>query len=109
GPLVNLTSMAHIVRIDAAELEVEFVKDTVIANSQLEFGSAFKSLVQKTSWSCNHLVQFALDDGRMQEENRMLCRTSATKSAARRPRFIWTGASCIAQPRFRAGTGLAWL
>jgi hypothetical protein len=33
GPLVNLTSMAHIVRIDAAELEVEFVNDAVIANS----------------------------------------------------------------------------
>jgi len=41
--------MAHIVRIDAAELEVEFVKDAVIANSQLEFGSAFKSLVRETS------------------------------------------------------------
>ena len=49
GPLVNLTSMAHIVRIDAAELEVEFLKDAVIANSQLEFGSAFKSLVRETS------------------------------------------------------------
>jgi len=49
GPLVNLASMAHIVQIDAAQLEVEFVKDSVIANSQLEFGSAFKSLVRETS------------------------------------------------------------
>jgi hypothetical protein len=37
--------MSDIVQKDAALLDVELVKDAVIANSQLEFGSALKSLV----------------------------------------------------------------
>ena len=49
GPLVNLTSVTDVVQIDTTLLHVEFVKDAVIANSQLEFGSAFKSLVRETS------------------------------------------------------------
>jgi hypothetical protein len=60
-PLVNLASMTHVVQIDAAELDVELVKNAVIAHSQLEFGSAFKSLVWETSQSCAHLVQLVLD------------------------------------------------
>ena len=60
-PLVNLTSMADVVQNYAAVIGVELVKDAVIASSQLEFGSAFKSLVGETSQSCAHLVYFALD------------------------------------------------
>ena len=44
-PLINLTSMTDVVQIDATLLHVEFVEDAVIACSQLEFGSALKSLV----------------------------------------------------------------
>jgi hypothetical protein len=59
-PLVNFTSMSDVVQIDAALLNVEFVKDAVIANSQLEFRSAFESLVSEASQSCTHLVHLAL-------------------------------------------------
>jgi hypothetical protein len=52
--------MSDVVQIDAALLEVEFVKDAVIANSQLEFGSALKSLVREVSQPCAHLVHLAL-------------------------------------------------
>ena len=44
-PLVNLTSMTDVVQINATLLHVEFVEDAVIGCSQLEFGSALKSLV----------------------------------------------------------------
>ncbi len=37
--------MTDVVQIDATLLHVEFVKDAVVACSQLEFGSALKSLV----------------------------------------------------------------
>jgi hypothetical protein len=47
GPLVNLTSVTDVVQIDATLLHVEFVKDAVIVCSQLEFGSASKSLVRE--------------------------------------------------------------
>src|SRR6266480_4152170 len=60
GPLINLTSMADIVQKDAALLDVELVKDAVIAHSQLEFGSALKSAVREVSQSCSHLVHLAL-------------------------------------------------
>jgi hypothetical protein len=53
--------MAGIVQKDAALLDVELIKDALIANSQLEFRSAFKSLVRETSESCAHLVHLALD------------------------------------------------
>jgi hypothetical protein len=60
-PLVDLTSMAHVVQINAALLNVEFIQHTVIAHSQLEFGSALESLVRKISKLGSHLVDFALD------------------------------------------------
>jgi hypothetical protein len=53
--------MAHIVQKDMALLDVELVKDAVITDSQLEFGSAFKSLVGKIFQSRAHLVYLALD------------------------------------------------
>jgi hypothetical protein len=53
--------MSDIVQKDAALLDVELVKDAVITNSQLEFRSAFKSLMRETSESCAHLVHLALD------------------------------------------------
>jgi hypothetical protein len=59
-PLVNLTSITDVVQVDAALLEIEFVKHSVIGNSQLEFGSALKSLVREVSQSCAHLVHLAL-------------------------------------------------
>jgi len=52
--------MSDVVQIDAALLNVEFVNDAVIANSQLEFGSALKSLVREVSQSCAHIVHLAL-------------------------------------------------
>jgi hypothetical protein len=39
--------MSNVVQIDAALVQVEFVKDTVVAYPQLEFPSALKSLVRK--------------------------------------------------------------
>jgi hypothetical protein len=53
--------MAHIVQKDTALLDVELVKHAVIADSQLEFGSAFKSLVREIFQSRAHLVHLALD------------------------------------------------
>jgi len=61
GPLINLTSMADIVQIDAALLDVEFVEDAVIAYSQLEFGSALKAIVREIVEPCAYLVHLALD------------------------------------------------
>jgi hypothetical protein len=59
--LVDLTSMADVVQINAALLNVEFVKHTVIADSQLEFGSALESLVREISKLGSHVVDFVLD------------------------------------------------
>ena len=51
--------MSDIVQIDAALVNVEFVKNAVVANSQFEFGSALKVLVREVSQSCTHLVHLA--------------------------------------------------
>ena len=59
-PPVNLTSMSDVVQIDAALVNVEFVQDAIIANSQFEFRSALKALVREVSQSCTHLVHLAL-------------------------------------------------
>jgi hypothetical protein len=40
--------MTNVMQIDATLLHVEFVKHAIIAYSQLEFGSALKSLVRKS-------------------------------------------------------------
>jgi hypothetical protein len=48
------------VQIDAALVNVEFVQDAIIANSQFEFRSALKALVREVSQSCTHLVHLAL-------------------------------------------------
>ena len=85
GPLINLTSMADVVQIDAALSRVEFVNDAVVANSQLEFGSALKSLVREVSQSSAECKFFSAAD------------TAAATT------------SCIARLRSRAATGLAWL
>ena len=53
--------MAHVVQINAALLNVQFVEHTVIAHSQFEFGSALESLVREISELGSHLVDFALD------------------------------------------------
>jgi len=60
-PLLDLTAMAYVVQINAALLNVEFVKHTVIADSQLEFGSALESLVWEISKLSSHVVDFVLD------------------------------------------------
>jgi hypothetical protein len=44
---VNLTSVADVMQINASLLLVEFVKDAVIAYSQLKFRSALQSLMWK--------------------------------------------------------------
>ena len=77
--------MADVVQIDAALYRVEFVNDAVVANSQLEFGSALKSLVREVSQSCAECKFFSAAD------------TAAATT------------SCIARLRSRAATGLAWL
>jgi hypothetical protein len=59
--------MTDVVQIDATLLHVEFVKNAVVAYSQLEFGSALKSLVRKSSKSRAHVTHVTLDsitDGR---------------------------------------------
>ena len=61
GPLVNLTSMADVVQIDATSVHIEFVKDAVIAHSQLEFGAALKAIVRKIVETCAYLIYPALD------------------------------------------------
>ena len=48
--------MAHVVQINAALLNVQFVEHTVIAHSQFEFGSALESLVREISELGSHLV-----------------------------------------------------
>ena len=48
-------------QINAALFNVEFIKHAVIANSQLEFGSALKALVREVSQSCAYLVYLALN------------------------------------------------
>ncbi len=48
--------MAGVVQINAALLDVEFIKDAVIANSQFGFRSVLKSLVREVSQSCTHVV-----------------------------------------------------
>ena len=60
-PLVNLTSITDVVQVDAALVNVEFVKHSIIANSQLEFGSALKSLVRKIGETRAYLIYPALD------------------------------------------------
>ena len=39
--------MSDVVQINAALFNVEFIKHAVIANSQLEFGSALKALMRE--------------------------------------------------------------
>jgi hypothetical protein len=58
-PFIDLTSMAHVVLINAALLDVEFVQHTVIAHSQFEFGPALESLVREISELRSHLVDFS--------------------------------------------------
>jgi hypothetical protein len=53
--------MTNVVEIDAPLLDVEFVKNAVLAYTQFRFGSALKSLVRKSSKSRAHLVHLALD------------------------------------------------
>jgi hypothetical protein len=53
--------MADVVQINATLLHIEFVKDAVIAYSQLEFGSALQSLVWEICQPYAHLVHIALD------------------------------------------------
>jgi hypothetical protein len=52
--------MSDVVQIDAALVNVDFIQDAVVANSQFEFRSALKALVREVSQSCAHLVHLAL-------------------------------------------------
>jgi len=52
--------MSDVVQMDAALVNVEFVQDAIVTNSQFEFGSALKALVREVSQSCAHLVHLAL-------------------------------------------------
>jgi hypothetical protein len=56
GPLVNVPPVADVVQIDAALLDVEFVKDAVVAHSQLEFGAALKAIVREIVETPAYLV-----------------------------------------------------
>jgi hypothetical protein len=57
--LIDIASMADVVQIDAALLDIEFVQNSVVANSQLEFRSALKSSVGKSFKARTHLVDLA--------------------------------------------------
>ncbi len=48
--------MADVVQIDAALLDVEFVKDAVVAHPQLEFGAASKAIVREIVETPAYLV-----------------------------------------------------
>ena len=47
--------------IEAALIQIEFVKHPVIADSQFEFGAVLESLVWEAFQACTHLIHLALD------------------------------------------------
>jgi hypothetical protein len=60
---VDFTPVADIMKQNAALSCVEFIQDSIVADSQLEFGSALKSLMRELFQSNAHLIQLALNCG----------------------------------------------
>jgi len=59
--LVNVSPVSHIVKINATLLDIEFVKNTIIADPQFELRAALQFLVLKTGQPPAHVVHLPLD------------------------------------------------
>jgi hypothetical protein len=59
--LVNVAAMADVVEINAALLHIKFIKHSIIADSQFEFGTILKSLVREIFQSYAHFIHLALN------------------------------------------------
>lgn len=46
--------------INSSKLRVKFIKHTIIADAEFEFGTALESLVREIFQSHSHLINFAL-------------------------------------------------
>lgn len=53
--------MTHVVKQDSALLYIELVEHTIVADTQLELGTALQSLVLETVQPCAHVVDLVLD------------------------------------------------
>ena len=60
GAFVDLSAVANVVEVEAAAIQIEFVKHPVIAHPQFVFRTTDQVLVGKRGKSGFHFIHFAL-------------------------------------------------
>ena len=58
---INLAAVTDVMRIDASLRQIEFVKNTVITDSQLKLRAPMESLVRELFQSRAQFIQFSLN------------------------------------------------